>query len=142
MSNYKATLCGRVIGKRGNFLRPIKKKTGYVCVSLSSGYGKPNQTLIHRFVWEFFKGPIPEGMTLDHKDGDKTNNRINNLQLMSGGENSRKGNRKLSDEKILELHSLIGSVEGNTIARQFGVSPQMVSNIKSGFRWNHLTGVK
>ncbi len=32
-------------------------------------------------VWEAFKGDIPEGYTVTHIDGDKTNNRLNNLKL-------------------------------------------------------------
>jgi len=140
--DYQATLCGKIIGKRGSPLTPVVKDGGYVCVSLSDGTGKPNQTLVHRFVWEYFKGPIPDGLTVDHLDEDKTNNKINNLLLLTRGENSRKGNRLLSDEEILELNSLLGIVEGKTIAKMFGVSPQTVSNIKSGFRWGHVTNNK
>lgn len=37
----------------------------------------------HRFVWERHKGPIPDGMHIHHIDGDKSNNEIDNLELMS-----------------------------------------------------------
>lgn len=140
--NYQAPLCGKIIGKRGRPLAPVVKDGGYVSVSLSDGVGKPNQTLVHRFVWEYFKGPIPKGSTVDHIDEDKNNNKINNLQLLTRGENSRKGNRILSDEEILALNSFLGVIEGKEIAKIFGVSPQTVSNIKSGFRWNHVTNNK
>ena len=32
-------------------------------------------------VWEAFKGEIPEGYTIVHIDGDKKNNRLDNLKL-------------------------------------------------------------
>ena len=32
-------------------------------------------------VWEAFKGEIPEGYTVVHIDGDKENNRLDNLKL-------------------------------------------------------------
>lgn len=32
-------------------------------------------------VWEAFKGEIPEGYTVAHIDGDKKNNRLDNLKL-------------------------------------------------------------
>lgn len=38
---------------------------------------------MHRDVWEFYKGPIPEGYVVHHKDEDKGNNEISNLQCIS-----------------------------------------------------------
>lgn len=37
----------------------------------------------HRRVWEAHNGPIPEGMLVHHKDHDKWNNDIANLELLS-----------------------------------------------------------
>lgn len=36
----------------------------------------------HDLVWEARNGEIPEGKEIHHKDGDKLNNHINNLQLV------------------------------------------------------------
>lgn len=43
----------------------------------------------HRIVWEEHYGKIPEGMQIHHIDGDKTNNDISNLQLLTPLEHSR-----------------------------------------------------
>lgn len=121
--------------QEGTPLTPVKKKTGYLCVSLSEGYGKPNQTLIHRFVWEYFFGEIPQGLEVDHKDGNKTNNKLTNLQLLTPKDNTRKANRKLSDEDIREIRSLLGVMSGAALGRKFNVSQQLICCIKKGRRW-------
>ena len=55
---------------------------------------KQKNYLIHRFEWECIKGVIPEGYVVDHCDSVKTNNKIENLQLLTVSENVRKGNSK------------------------------------------------
>lgn len=30
------------------------------------GYGRYNKKKVHRLAWEFFRGPIPQGLTIDH----------------------------------------------------------------------------
>ena len=55
---------------------------------------KPKNYYIHRFEWECVKGDIPEGFVIDHIDSVKTNNKIENLQLLTDSENIRKGNSK------------------------------------------------
>lgn len=37
---------------------------------------------IHRYVWKFYNGEIPEGYHIHHKDHDKSNNDISNLELL------------------------------------------------------------
>ncbi len=37
---------------------------------------------LHREIWRFYNGEIPEGMAVHHIDGDPFNNNVNNLQLM------------------------------------------------------------
>lgn len=43
--------------------------------------GRRVGALAHRLVWRHFNGPIPEGLTINHKDGIKTNNAPSNLEL-------------------------------------------------------------
>ena len=43
----------------------------------------------HRIVYEHFNGPIPKGLQVDHFNNIKTDNRISNLQLLSGPDNTR-----------------------------------------------------
>jgi hypothetical protein len=55
-------------------------------------YGK--RVIAARFIWYWFNGPIPKGHEIDHKNNVKTDNRLKNLQSITGIENRRKGVRE------------------------------------------------
>lgn len=42
---------------------------------------------LHRFVYELAYGPIPEGLQIDHIDGNRTNNFLSNLRVVSHQQN-------------------------------------------------------
>lgn len=44
---------------------------------------KERTLLAHRWVWENYNGPIPDNMDIHHKDANKDNNSIENLQMMN-----------------------------------------------------------
>ena len=47
----------------------------------------------HRVVWEQANGPIPDGMTIDHINGNTLDNRLENLQVMSMYDNQLRSRR-------------------------------------------------
>lgn len=55
-------------------------------------YFEGHYYMAHRVVWELHNGAIPDGVQVDHIDGDRTNNRIGNLRLVTPAGNAR--NRK------------------------------------------------
>lgn len=48
--------------------------------------GEMHSVPVQRLVWQVHKGDIPPGLTVNHKDGDPTNNRLDNLELMTQSE--------------------------------------------------------
>lgn len=49
---------------------------------------------LHRYVWEQAHGPIPDGMTIDHINGDRMDNRLENLRAITQGEQVRNQRRR------------------------------------------------
>lgn len=68
--------------RKGQLLRPIKQKRGYISVQIQG------TKLVHRLVLEAFVGPCPEGMETCHRNGVKTDNRVENLYWGTSSENN------------------------------------------------------
>ena len=79
---------GRMRNKKtGNvFIGRINKQTGYRETSINVG-GKIKWFLIHRFVAEAFCEKRPEATEVNHKNGDKLDERASNLEWVTHGEN-------------------------------------------------------
>lgn len=60
-------------------------------VSLISKTGKSNKWISYaKYLWEENYGKVPEGYEVDHINNDKTDDRLENLQLLTREENMRK----------------------------------------------------
>ena len=93
--NYYATADGEIYS--------IKKYGDDLCIKQvfhGRGYhqfgpmlaGKKRMYLSHRFIYECITGKmIPDGLQINHIDNCKTNNQIDNLELVSDYENKQKG---------------------------------------------------
>src|SRR5690349_6679065 len=78
---------GQVFGARGRHRGKVIGRvadTGYVRTTV---YGKP--VYMHRAVWEACVGPIPPGLYINHINGIKTDNRLENLEVVTPSENLR-----------------------------------------------------
>ena len=124
----------------------------YPCVGLYKN-GNKRSFLVHRLVIAAFIGPCPKDKQVNHKDGDKTNSRLENLEYVTGSENqlhayaiglaSHRGENnsrsKLTEENVYEIRRLI--LEGMPqiqIAARFGVHPATINSIASGKNWAYL----
>ena len=71
-------------------LKPRKHPSGYLYIGMYVGEGESKQRLwrrVHRVVYETFGGKIKNGFEIDHIDGDKHNNDITNLRVVTRSEN-------------------------------------------------------
>jgi len=59
------------------------RNTGYL------GRTNEERSLLHRDVWEFYRGPIPSGYDIHHMNEDKRDNRIENLECLPKAEHTR-----------------------------------------------------
>lgn len=88
---YKATIDGKVINTNYHN-RGIEVETAYFTIPFTQYkafkiYPERKNYLVHRFIWECFNGPIPNGLEIDHIDGDPTNNKLENLKIGTHKEN-------------------------------------------------------
>lgn len=116
--------------------------------------GKIHTVNIHRLVAELFIGSIENGLVVNHIDGNKLNNNVNNLEIITPKENSihaiemgltlpmqgeYNGNSILKESDILKIYDLIKKGFNNEeISKIYNINFRTVSQIRTGFRWNYL----
>lgn len=160
---YEASTLGRIRiiqrpekGDHGIYpyvLAPLLYRKGYLKHQFCRcrGAHKPKRDFIHRIIYRTFHGPIPEGMTVNHKDGNKQNNRPENLELATNQEQvnharrigiGRRYNGKLAHLKaddIREIRRAYAAGERNIdLARRFRVVPGTIGHIVAGRSWRHV----
>jgi endogenous inhibitor of DNA gyrase (YacG/DUF329 family) len=58
-------------------------------LSKAGYFYSPKRQYLHRVIWESYNGPIPEGMEIHHRDGNKAHNEIGNYELKTASEHAR-----------------------------------------------------
>jgi hypothetical protein len=108
---------------------------------------------VHRLVAEYFI-PNPENKPqINHKDGNKTNNKVSNLEWVTNQENRTHAvnnklhvcgeamyNAKLTEAKVKEIRYLydITKLTQKEIGELFNVNQQLVSKICLRHAWKHI----
>jgi len=117
--------------KKLTIMTPVDNmKAGYLRVMLTKD-GRSRLVYIHRIVAEtYITNPLGKPM-VNHIDGVKTNNRVENLEWVTGQENRDHAfhlglypNQKLSSDKKKEVHDLVKSgVSIKEVATKYGLKP-------------------
>lgn len=93
-TNYILYSNGRVWNtKTETWLGEKVKRNGYVIVTLRDDQGYKRTHYLHRLLYEAFIGEIPSDKQINHKDENKMNNDISNLELVTPRENCMYGTR-------------------------------------------------
>lgn len=124
---------------------------GYKAITLSKN--KKRKTVkIHRLVAQAFISNPENKPEVNHKNGIKTDNRVENLEYVTYKENmkhatvnglrakgNRNGNSKLKEKEIVEIKKMLkAGIKQNIIAKQFKVTTPVISYIKNNKWWKHI----
>lgn len=109
---YTPTIDGLIYSKiRRRFLKlqatHFTNKPNYLYTELRCIDGKSRCYYVHRVVWYYFKGEIPEGMQVNHMNENTFDNILSNLNLLTPKDNSNWGtrNERISSANTGRHHS-------------------------------------
>jgi hypothetical protein len=111
--NYEVSSLGRV--RRRQFLKPTTSN-GYLYVNLSKD-GQQKRLLISVLVAEAFHGLRPDGMDCCHTDGDRQNNRADNLRWDTRSSNTRDRWKHQKERESRAADLLQSVIDDNSISR-------------------------
>ena len=111
-TSYYVTKDGRLYskGRQKGFKKSFTRANGYISYSLYLD-GKVNQFLAHRLVMEVYKGASK--LSVDHLDGDRSNNSIYNLEYVTAVENTRRSSLVMSVSKNLPYYITYNNYRNN-----------------------------
>ena len=119
------------------------------------------QVRLHRYVMECYLGrKLKSNELVHHKDGDKLNNHIDNLEYVTRSENilhayktgletpqhgSKNGNSKLTESDVIQIRKYVKDYPGRyygrkTLAEKYGVSEAHIKDIVNNRRgiWKYV----
>jgi len=136
----------------GKKLAQIKTKTGYFEVAAQKN-GKRIKHLVHRLIGMAFVPGFKEELTINHINGTKTDNRVENLEWISLADNTRhqwktglvnlrgenQPNHKLTSKQVVYIRRLLRQgISANALAVIANVSSSTINLIKNNVRWRDL----
>lgn len=153
--DYYVTDDGRIWSDRTKkYLSFQYDKDEYVKVSMRSTDNKSHRYSVHRLVLENFN-PVKnmELLQVNHKDGNKLNNRLENLEWVTCKENIQhainnnlrakiNGSAKLVPAQVIEIYKRANNGESNVkLAKEFNMHPDQIGRIKNKKVWKDITSL-
>lgn len=155
--DYYANDNGTIYSEKTNKILSYQlDKDGYAKVQMMSDDGKRHRYSVHRLILENFC-PIPDmdQFQVNHKDGNKLNNKLENLEWTTCSENNKhkyriglatqkgenNGASKLTEDNVKEIIQLLLSKKytQKEIGQLYNVSEDCIGAIKQKKNWKYLT---
>lgn len=149
---YAVTSQGRVSsalqhnGTPGRWLKPRLTPDGYHQVALYRDK-RTYYRYIHRLVWEAFRGKIQSGYEIDHHNGVKIDNRLENLNCLSRSAHcakdlrgERHGSAKLTTDQVKAIRTAYakGGRSAKNIGAEYGIGKTQTLTIIHRQAWTHI----
>lgn len=148
---YKISTKGRVQNSSTKkILRQRVNDNGYLTADIHMGKRyKPQHKMMHRLIAETFIPNPKNKPIINHKDLDKQNNSLGNLEWATYKENyyhavengamRHSKDPVLNSEKVTEIKGLLlKGLSTHKIGKQYGVSQTTIHHIKMGKTWKHV----
>jgi predicted metal-binding protein len=147
-NKYEASNLGRIRNKETKKIKnpSIRKRDGYLEVSLQRD-GKQYTKTVHRLVAETFIDNPDNKYAINHIDGNKQNNNINNLEYCTKSENELHKHNVLGIQ-VRKIKCTTNNIIYNSIAeasRITGISSANICsccngkrNIAGGYHWQYV----
>lgn len=136
---------GAVIGKT---LNPYKRGNNkYLAIDAKLYPHKDKSAYIHCLVAEAFLGEKPNGLEISHKNGNRYDNRVENLEYVTHSENMRlsvvhgayEDRSDLTESKVRHLRQLkANGMRTKELAEMFNISAPSVCDIVARRTWKHV----
>lgn len=154
-SNYYVSNYGRIKNIKNNIIIPNRDKGGYFNVRLYNDKHKYKNMLVHRLVAIIFI-PNPENKReVNHKDGNKCNNHVDNLEWVTPKENSqhswktglskrKQGEQVWNAKSEKDVRIVCELLEKNYYPKDIvALHPEYninwIISIKNGYNWKHIS---
>lgn len=112
---------------RNRLMIPKKGKTGYLRITLCDN-GRKRNTSVHRIVAEAFIDNPENKPTVNHKNEDKHDNRVENLEWATNAEQNTHGTRIARAIMHTDWKKRSGKIDYVAIARKHDYSKQTMCN--------------
>ena len=132
-TDYEVSTTGLI--RRADTLREMRRSPhsgGYLQVGLIANDGKPRKFYVHRLVALAFLPPT--AATVNHKNGDKRDNRVENLEWLTVGENIKHSYDNLVRKQHAKTTPV--SVEGVTYPSMLACA--VAHGVRVGAVWTAL----
>lgn len=151
---YKISNYGNVYSKHVNrILSPETNNNGYVYIRLWKN-NKRKTFVIHRLVGKYFLHNPNNFPELNHIDGNKLNNKVDNLEWCDRSFNIKhsydnnlrelpkgeiNGNSKLKEHEVIKILKLLNNGSSvKQLSKIYKVSWECINNIKLNKSWKHI----